>query len=742
MPQDSNLTDYQSIWNGQQIDNAIGTILDGDIDEARDIAVASAESAYQSAESAAASASTALQYSGNPAKPINGTWWIWDATTQQYVDSGISSTLTIKHSYPSIEDMNADFANTEENDLAIISGSAEDVDTAKLYIHPENGTQWQYLSDLSGIQGPPGEDGTSGKSAYQEAVEGGYTGTEEQFKSMLASGPWLPTAGGTVNGTLNFASSDALRFLYPHGPAMFLAKYGELHLRQETGTDGVILSGIRTPTNDDHATNKKYVDDAVANAGGGSDVVQGTSVVIGPGALVDDQEAQGSVAIGNGAYAANHGTIAMGSYAYALAEYSVSIGYNAAGSYSSAQSVIIGMDALVEENAQNSICIGPHSKAGWEGSVAIGCYAYAEGENSIAIGCSSLVASYSSYNSVAIGSSAKASRSGSVSIGYSANNEGYSSVAIGCYAHIQPESMGSVGIGNGANAGCYSIAIGGDASADQYESISIGHNAQGCYANNTIAIGPRSAAMGTYAISMGTNAHSGKSGVSVGQDSKSLYDGSVSVGANASCNGGAWSVALGYNATCAGTYSCAIGADAKVDAGSDGLGHIQLGYGSLSVLSCAVSLTVTSDIRDKADVIPVKDGAIELLEHITPITYHRNPREIYVDKKAMSKEEQDKNDMFSLYGYDKEAHTVAAKKGTRNRIGVSAQQVQEALEAVYGDASYANIVNDNFHDLDPETIPDGLENRLTVNYEGFIPFLIKAIQELSAKVKELEGIQK
>ena len=34
---------------------------------------------------------------------------------------------------------------------------------------------------------PKGTDGVDGKSAYQQAVEGGYQGTEEEFERALAS---------------------------------------------------------------------------------------------------------------------------------------------------------------------------------------------------------------------------------------------------------------------------------------------------------------------------------------------------------------------------------------------------------------------------------------------------------------------------------------------------------------------------------------------------------------------------
>ena len=58
-------------------------------------AASSATSAAASATNAANSATTAQQFSGNPPKPQNGTWWIWDVehTPHAYVDTGISCEL-------------------------------------------------------------------------------------------------------------------------------------------------------------------------------------------------------------------------------------------------------------------------------------------------------------------------------------------------------------------------------------------------------------------------------------------------------------------------------------------------------------------------------------------------------------------------------------------------------------------------------------------------------------------------
>lgn len=89
--------------------------------------------------------------------------------------------------------------------------------------------------------------------------------------------------------------------------------------------------------------------------------------------------------------------------------------------------------------------------------------------------------------------------------------------------------------------------------------------------------------------------------------------------------------------------------------------------------------------------------------------------------------------------YDKEAHAKGTKKGARMRVGVLAQDLQAAMKEVYGDDSYANLVDDNLHDFEPGTVPEDVESRLSVNYEGLIPFLIKSVQELSDRLDKLEG---
>lgn len=55
-------------------------------------------------------------------------------------------------------------------------------DTGNVYTWNSTEQEWQSLGK---IQGPIGLQGDPGKTAYQYAVEGGYTGTEAQFEALL-----------------------------------------------------------------------------------------------------------------------------------------------------------------------------------------------------------------------------------------------------------------------------------------------------------------------------------------------------------------------------------------------------------------------------------------------------------------------------------------------------------------------------------------------------------------------------
>lgn len=84
--------------------------------------------------------------------------------------------FTIKKTYTSIAEMNADFSNMNVGDYVMIANSVEQEDNAKLYTKGENA--WIFITDFSGATGIQGEQGIQGPQG-QQGPQGipGPTGT-------------------------------------------------------------------------------------------------------------------------------------------------------------------------------------------------------------------------------------------------------------------------------------------------------------------------------------------------------------------------------------------------------------------------------------------------------------------------------------------------------------------------------------------------------------------------------------
>lgn len=83
----------------------------------------------------------------------------WDKVDKEYVKTNIfvkGDGFSIAKVFVSIAQMNAALNQYNEGDFALINtGSVEDIDTGKLYVHA--GTKWDYLTDMSGVQGFTGK---------------------------------------------------------------------------------------------------------------------------------------------------------------------------------------------------------------------------------------------------------------------------------------------------------------------------------------------------------------------------------------------------------------------------------------------------------------------------------------------------------------------------------------------------------------------------------------------------------
>lgn len=149
------------------------------------------------------------------------------------------------------------FASPEELAAAVpdpAPGDAYSVGTAQPYrVYTWDGAAWVDNGALqgpkgdrgeagpAGEQGPKGDagpQGPAGRSAWQCAMDGGYAGTEEQFNSLMGTGPWLPLSGGTMTGALS----------------------------------------VQAPETDGNPTTKKYVDDLAGDIAAILDSINGEAV--------------------------------------------------------------------------------------------------------------------------------------------------------------------------------------------------------------------------------------------------------------------------------------------------------------------------------------------------------------------------------------------------------------------------------------------------------------------------------
>ena len=99
----------------------------------------------------------------------------------------------IVKTFPSIDKMNGD--GFSDGDFTMIASDVSDPYDGRLYVW--NGTSFTYIADLSGSQGikgdtgktgekgDPGEQGEQGISAYQVAVNAGFSGSVNQWLASL-----------------------------------------------------------------------------------------------------------------------------------------------------------------------------------------------------------------------------------------------------------------------------------------------------------------------------------------------------------------------------------------------------------------------------------------------------------------------------------------------------------------------------------------------------------------------------
>lgn len=162
------------------------------------------------------------------------------------------------------------------------------------------------------------------------------------------------------------------------------------------------------------------------------------------------------------------------------------------------------------------------------------------------------------------------------------------------------------------------------------------------------------------------------------------------------------------------TNSIAIGCGSRLN----GDNEIQIGVHG-QTLYAPTNVNIRSDIRDKADIKPMQNG-LEFVKKLKPVTGVFDRRDSYVDELFTDLPPKERDEKLREWW----ANPVkdGRHKEKRPQHWFIAQDVA-ALEAEYGRLPMVNLKNDTY----------------TIEYETFIPVMVKAMQELAAKVEKLEN---
>lgn len=355
---------------------------------------------------------------------------------------------------------------------------------------------------------------------------------------------------------------------------------------------------------------------------------------------------------------------------------------------------------------------------------------------SLAIGANSIAGDGDIYNSLnkdntALGNGALARYSSTV-IGTGARNIGGYDTAIG---NESVSRDNGVAVGSKADAAIQSVAIGRSSKANSY-SMALGYTATS----------------GTYGVSVGRNAYTTNSWCAIlGDAAISNGQGNCLIGKD-SRSDGMYSVAVGMSTYVTSDNCSAIGYQATVT----GANQVQLGNSSTTTYTYG-AVQNRSDARDKTDIQDC-DLGLDFINALQPKKWLWDYREDYLDdffplpdqpmpaalpENATEEDYQEAAQAYQQDFVDWQTEcqavrdqrtawmTSPVKDGSKTRqryhFGVIAQQVKIALDALSVDwGGYQD------HSV------NGGQPVESIGYSELIAPLIKAVQELSARVQQLE----
>jgi hypothetical protein len=400
---------------------------------------------------------------------------------------------------------------------------------------------------------------------------------------------------------------------------------------------------------------------------------------------------------------------------------------------------------------------GTISGANYNTAVGIDVFAaLTTGDKNTALGFGALTAVSTGNNMVAIGYNALSTASDNIAIGYDAlvrqTTGANGNLAIGNYAGRAVVSSAStsqlIAIGHtvasnasAALAGYQNTFIGynvasGASLAGAFQNTAVGgstltdltigdHNvAMGYNAGNSITTGGENVFIGS---ACGEDITTGSQNVAIGRESfmdATTASDCVAVGFQALENAtGGSNTSIGYKAgedVTGGTNNFFVGKGTGVSGspgGSITTGNNEgvLGNGDVSKINVQVSLTVASDERDKTDFQPLTAG-LDFVNALTPYTYYWDKRANYVDWDA-----NPDTDLNSV------THDGTHKEDWMD-LGFKAQDVVALEESI-------NHKLSNKTNLVSNQTGDGKQYQL--QYEKFVPILVKALQEADDKIDAL-----
>lgn len=350
-----------------------------------------------------------------------------------------------------------------------------------------------------------------------------------------------------------------------------------------------------------------------------------------------------------------------------------------------------------------------------------------------------------------LGTNAGNAGSENTSIGYLANDPvtGSFNVSLGSYAGYKlTTGDGNTFLGRAAGAsstnvhyntfvgynagyyntgGHYNTFIGYNAGLNNINGTSnifIGANSGRSLTSSTdnIAIGHRALILcltGSYNTAMGTEAlYNTLAGGNTGYGYQTLWFNTNGYG-NTACGSGALvfnttgfsNTGLGYRATMSAGIgdvqnSTALGAEATITASN----QVRIGNTNVTSIGGVVGWSIVSDGRFKKDVKEDVSG-LDFINGLRPVSYS-------LDIPAMDK-------FIGLPDSVTQARTAARKKSSRT-TGFVAQEV----EALIKKSGYV---------FDGVDAPQSDKDHYSIRYDLFVVPLVKAVQELSAKVKEQQS---